>query len=157
MIQTTSEIAKILPHRYPFLLVDRVTAFEPGRRITGVKTFTAGEPFFAGHFAGAPIVPCAILLEMTTQLGAILVLERPGMAGKIALILQIPSAQMHAVAVAGDVLRVQAEVLKLRDHFGELEGRVFRGEELVAEGRMRFAITGVEALPIPARAASPPL
>lgn len=85
-------------------------------------------------------MPCGILLEMTTQLGAILVLEQPGMKDKIAMILQIPSARIHALAVAGDALRVEAEILKLRENFGELEGKVHRGEELIAEGRMRFAI-----------------
>lgn len=135
-----AEIQRILPHRYPFLLVDRVTEFVPAQRITGVKTFTANEAFVPGHFAGTPVVPCGILLEMTTQLGAILVLERPEMAGKIAVILQIPSALMHATAGPGDELRVEAEALKLKENFGELEGRVFRGSNLIAEGRMRFAI-----------------
>lgn len=133
-------IQSILPHRYPFLLVDRVTEFVPAQRIAGIKTFTANEQFVPGHFAGEPIVPCGVLLEMTTQLGAILVLERPEMAGKIAVILQIPSAQMHATAGPGDCLRVEAEALKLKENFGELQGRVFRGDELIAEGRMRFAI-----------------
>lgn len=133
-------IQRILPHRYPFLLVDRVTEFVPARRIAGVKTFTVNEPFAPGHFAGAPVVPCGVLLEMTTQLGAVLVMERPEMVGKIAVILQIPSAQMHATAGPGDCLRIEAEALKLKENFGELQGRVFRGEELIAEGRMRFAI-----------------
>lgn len=135
-----SEIQSVLPHRYPFLLVDRVTEFIPGQRITGVKTFTANESYQPGHFPQRAVVPCGILLEMTTQLGAILVLEQPGMKDKIAMILQIPSARIHALAVAGDALRVEAEILKLRENFGELEGKVHRGEELIAEGRMRFAI-----------------
>ncbi|MGH9352420.1 MAG: 3-hydroxyacyl-ACP dehydratase FabZ family protein [Terriglobia bacterium] len=139
-VMDQAEIQRILPHRYPCLLVDRVTEFVPARRIAGVKTFTANERFVPGHFAGAPMVPCSVLLEMTTQLGAILVLERPEMAGKIAVILQIPSAQMHATAEPGDRLRAEAEVLKLKENFGELQGKVFRGGELIAEGRMRFAI-----------------
>ena len=133
-------IQQTLPHRYPFLLVDRITEFVPATRIAGVKVFSANEWYQTGHFPGAPIVPCGILLEMTTQLGAILVLERPEMAGKIAMILQIPSAQMHAVAQPGDALHAEAEVLKLRENFGELRGTVYRSTELIAEGRMRFAI-----------------
>lgn len=135
-----SEIQRILPHRYPFLLVDRVTGFVPAQRIAGMKTFTANEPYVPGHFDGEPMIPCSILLEMTTQLGAILVLERPGMAGKIAVILQIPSAQMHKVAEPGDALRVEVEVIKLRGNFGELKGTVYRGDDLIAEGQMRFAV-----------------
>jgi 3-hydroxyacyl-[acyl-carrier-protein] dehydratase len=133
-------IQHVLPHRYPFLLVDRIVEFVPATRITGLKVFSANEWHQPGHFPGAPVVPCGILLEMTTQLGAVLVLERPEMAGKIAMILQIPSARMHAVARPGDALRVEAEVLRLHDSFGELRGTVYRGEELIAEGRMRFAI-----------------
>jgi 3-hydroxyacyl-[acyl-carrier-protein] dehydratase len=137
-----SFIQRVLPHRYPFLLVDRIIEFVPAVRIAGLKVFSANEWFQPSHFPVAPIVPCGILLEMTTQLGAVLVLERPEMAGKIAMILQIPSAQMHAVARPGDALRAEAEVLKLRENFGELQGRVYRGGELIAEGRMRFVIAG---------------
>ncbi|HEX5481889.1 MAG TPA: 3-hydroxyacyl-[acyl-carrier-protein] dehydratase FabZ [Terriglobia bacterium] len=134
------EIQSVLPHRYPFLLIDRVTEFVPGQRIAGVKTFTNDEPYQPGYFPQGAVVPCGILLEMTTQLGAILVLEQPGMKDKIAMILQIPSARIHSLAIAGDALRVEAEILKLRENFGELEGKVYRGGDLVAEGRMRFAI-----------------
>jgi 3-hydroxyacyl-[acyl-carrier-protein] dehydratase len=134
-------IHRSLPHRYPFLLVDRIVEFVPATRITGLKVFSADEWHQPSHFPGAPVVPCGILLEMTTQLGAVLVLERPEMAGKIAMILQIPSAHMLAVAQPGDALRAQAEALKLRESFGELQGRVYRGDELIAEGQMRFAIT----------------
>ncbi len=134
-----SAIQSILPHRYPFLLLDRITEFEPGKRIAGVKTFTADEHFAAGHFPGVPIVPSAILIEMTTQLGAVLVLERPEMAGKIAVILQIPEARIKAPVEPGDRLLAEAEVLKWRENLGELRGRIYRGAELVAEGRMRFA------------------
>jgi 3-hydroxyacyl-[acyl-carrier-protein] dehydratase len=136
-----SFIQDVLPHRYPFLLVDRIVEFVPAIRISGLKVFSANEWHQPSHFPGTPVVPCGILLEMTTQLGAVLVLERPEMAGKIAMVLQIPSARMHAVAQPGDALRAEAEALKLRENFGELHGRVFRGDELVAEGRMRFAIT----------------
>jgi len=143
-----SEIQSLLPHRYPFLLIDRVTEFIPGQRIAGVKTFTANESFQAGYFPGFPMVPCGILLEMTTQLGAILVLERPEMAGKIPVILQIPSARMYALAQPGDQIRAEAEALKLHENFGELRGAVYRGKELIAEGRMRFAIAEKQGLGI---------
>jgi 3-hydroxyacyl-[acyl-carrier-protein] dehydratase len=134
------DIRSVLPHRYPFLLIDRITDFVPEQRIAGIKTFAADECYVPGHFPGAPLVPCGILLEMTTQLGAVLVMERPGMRGKIPLILQIPSAEMRAIAHAGDLLRAEAEVLKMRENLGELRGTVFRGQEMIAEGRMRFAI-----------------
>ena len=131
-------IQRIIPHRYPFLLVDRVTELEPGKRIVGIKRFTANENF--GNFQAGFQVPTGILLEAVTQLGAILVLNRPEMSGKIAVILQILSAQMLAQVGPGDSLRLEAEVLKLGERFGELRGTAYRDGALVAEGQMRFAI-----------------
>ncbi len=135
-----SAIQRILPHRYPFLLVDRVTELVPGQRIVGVKCFTGNEEPPLGYSPDSPQVPTGILLEAVTQLGAILVLERPEMAGKIAVILQIPSARLLQPVQPGDVLRLEAEVLKLGERFGELRGTAYREGELIAEGQMRFAV-----------------
>ena len=136
-----SSIQRILPHRYPFLLVDRVTEFTPGVQIQGIKNFTANEAMLAGYSPSFPIVPSGILLEAVTQLGAILVLERPQMSGKIAVILQIPSATLLRPVAPGDTVRFEARVLKLRETLGELQGSAYLGSELIAEGQMRFAIT----------------
>ncbi len=135
-----SIIQRVLPHRYPFLLVDRVTEFKPGVEIRGIKNFTANEAMPLGYSESSPVVPAGILLEAVTQLGAILVLERPQMADKIAMILQIPSAQIHKIIVPGDSVRFEARVLKLRETMGELQGEAYLGNELVADGQMRFAI-----------------
>jgi 3-hydroxymyristoyl/3-hydroxydecanoyl-(acyl carrier protein) dehydratase len=136
-----SAIQRILPHRYPFLLVDRVTAFVAGERIAGIKNFTADEGTLQGRFTGgAAFVPMGIVLEAVTQLGAILVLERSEMQDKIAVILQIPAARMLRPVEFGETLRLEAQVVKLKENFGELKGTVYAGEELVAEGQMRFAI-----------------
>ncbi|MBZ5513507.1 MAG: 3-hydroxyacyl-ACP dehydratase FabZ [Acidobacteriia bacterium] len=135
-----SAIQRILPHRYPFLLIDRVTELEPGKRIVGIKNFTGNEEPSLGYAPDSSQVPTAILLEAVTQLGAILVLERPEMAGKVAFILQIPSATLHKPVVPGDTLRMEAEVLKMGERFGELRGTAYRAGELVAEGQMRFAV-----------------
>lgn len=133
-------IQRILPHRYPFLLVDRVTGFTPGVEIQGIKNFTVNEAMPLGYSAASPLAPPGILLEAVTQLGAILVLERPQMADKIAMILQIPSAQIHTLVVPGDTVRFEARVLKLRETLGELQGSAYIGNKLVADGQMRFAI-----------------
>jgi 3-hydroxyacyl-[acyl-carrier-protein] dehydratase len=135
-----SLIYRVLPHRYPFLLVDRVTKFTPGVEIRGIKNFTANEEMPLGYSLTFPIVPTGILLEAVTQLGAILVLERPQMVDKIAMILQIPSAHIHRMVVPGDTVRFEVRVLKLRETLGELKGSAYIGNELVAEGQMRFAI-----------------
>ncbi len=143
-----SEIQRVLPHRYPFLLLDRVIEFVPGARIVGIKSFTANEAAPHGHSPEVPVVPGGILIEMTTQLGAILVLERPGMAGKVPVILGIPSARMITPVQPGDNLRVEVSVLKLRENFGELRGAVYREGELVAEGQMRFAFLDSQLLTV---------
>jgi len=135
-----SAIQRVIPHRYPFLLVDRVTEFVPGVRIAGVKHFSVNDDAPRGYLPGAPVVPMGIVLEMVTQLGAILVLERPEMAGKVAMILQIPSARLVKPILPGDTLRVEAEVLKFKGAFGEMRGMASRDGELVAEGQMRFAV-----------------
>jgi 3-hydroxymyristoyl/3-hydroxydecanoyl-(acyl carrier protein) dehydratase len=141
-----SAVQRILPHRYPFLLVDRVTELVPGVRITGVKHFSAGDQGAQGHFPGLPLISTAIMLELVTQLGAVLVLQRPGMRDKIAVILQIPSAQMIAPVLPGETVEVRAEVLKLRESYGELKGTIYRDGALVAEGQVRFAITSASDL-----------
>ena len=131
-------IQQLIPHRSPFLFVDRVTAFVPGQRITGVKHFTASDEVSQGNVAG--LVPTTILIEMVTQLGAVLVHAQPQMVGKIAVILSIPSARLLKPVYTGDTLRVEAEVLRFRRDFGEMVGRAYRDGELVAEGRVRFAV-----------------
>jgi 3-hydroxymyristoyl/3-hydroxydecanoyl-(acyl carrier protein) dehydratase len=139
-----SAIQRILPHRYPFLLIDRVTELESGKRIVGIKNFTGNEEPPLGYAPDSPQVPMGILLEAVTQLGAILVLERPEMAGKLAFILQINSAQLHKPVYPGDTLRMEAEVVKMGERFGELRGAAYRGGELVAEGQMRFAVANAK-------------
>jgi 3-hydroxymyristoyl/3-hydroxydecanoyl-(acyl carrier protein) dehydratase len=141
-----SAIQRILPHRYPFLLVDRVTEFVPGQRIVGIKNFSANEDTPLGYSPQSPQVPTGLLLEAVTQLGAILVLERPEMGGKVAVILQIPSARLLKVVHPGDTLRLEAEILKLGERFGELRGTAYLEGELIAEGQMRFAIANADSL-----------
>jgi 3-hydroxymyristoyl/3-hydroxydecanoyl-(acyl carrier protein) dehydratase len=139
-----SFIQRVLPHRYPFLFIDRVTELEPGKRIVGIKNFTGNEEPPLGYGPDSPQVPTGILLEAVTQLGAILVLERPEMAGKLAFILQINSAQLHQPVYPGDMLRMEAEVIKMGERFGELRGTAYRDGELVAEGQMRFAVANAK-------------
>jgi 3-hydroxymyristoyl/3-hydroxydecanoyl-(acyl carrier protein) dehydratase len=137
-------IQQLIPHRYPFLFVDRVTAFVPGQRIAGVKHFTASDEVSQGNVAG--LVPTTILIEMVTQLGAVLVHAQPHMAGKIAVILAIPSARQLKPVYTGETLRVEAEVLRFRRDFGEMVGSAYRDGDLVAEGQVRFAVAPAKTM-----------
>jgi len=139
-VNSPSDILRILPHRYPFLFVDRVTEFIPGQRIAATKHFSAGDEASQGYLPASPILSVGVLMELVTQLGAVLVMERPEMEGKVAMILQIPAARLTRPVEPGDTLRVEAEVLKLGERLGELRGTIHREGELVAEGRVRFAI-----------------
>jgi 3-hydroxymyristoyl/3-hydroxydecanoyl-(acyl carrier protein) dehydratase len=141
-----SAIQRLIPHRYPFLLVDRVTEFVRGQRIVGIKNVSLNDEIAQGYLPVAPTVPLSVVLEAVTQLGAILVLARPEMVDKVAVILQIPSAKSLKRVQPGDSLRLEARVLKLKETFGELYGSAFREGELVGEGQMRFAIANAADL-----------
>ena len=134
------EIAKTLPHRFPFLFVDRIAEFVPGKRIVAIKHFSVNDEASRGNPAGVALIPSGVILELVTQVGAVLVMERQEMAGKIAMILQIPSAHFLKPVEAGDTVRLEAEVVRMKEQFGELRGTIFRDGELVAEGQMRFVI-----------------
>jgi 3-hydroxymyristoyl/3-hydroxydecanoyl-(acyl carrier protein) dehydratase len=141
-----SAIQRLIPHRYPFLLVDRVTEFVPGQRIAGIKNLSLNDEMSQGYFPAAPTVPLSVVLEAVTQLGAILVLAGPEMVGKVAVVLQIPSAHSLKSLQPGDSLRLEARVLRLKESFGELYGSAFRDGECVGEGQMRFAIANAADL-----------
>ena len=145
-LASPSDILRILPHRYPFLFVDQVTEFIPGQRIAATKRFSVDDAAPRGYLPASPIISVGILLELVTQLGAILVMERPEMAGKVALIVQIPSAQLMKPVAPGDTLRVEAEVIRIGERLGELHGAIYHATELVAEGRVRFAIADSSGL-----------
>jgi 3-hydroxyacyl-[acyl-carrier-protein] dehydratase len=122
------------------LFVDRVTEFIPGQRIAATKRFSVDDAAPRGYLPASPIISVGVLMELVTQLGALLVMERPEMAGKVAMILQIPAAQLMKPVAPGDTLRVEAKVIKIGERLGELYGAIYRAGELMAEGTMRFAI-----------------
>ncbi len=141
-----ADITKSLPHRYPFLFVDTVDELIPGKRIVATKHFSVDDFVARGNPEDVVYIPTGTILELVTQVGAVLVMERPEMAGKIAMLLHIPSCKVFKPVVPGDTLRVEAEVVRLRSQFGELRGSIFRDGELVAEGQVRFGIAKAEDL-----------
>ena len=143
---TAADITRILPHRYPFLFVDRIAEFVSGQRIVAMKHFSINDQAARGNPPGVAMIPTGVVLELVTQVGAVLVMERPEMAGKIAMILYIPSARVIKPIEAGDTVRVEAEVVRMKAQFGELRGSLFRDGELVAEGQMRFGIADAKEI-----------
>lgn len=131
------EIMKILPHRYPMLLVDRVLEIEPGKRIVGLKNVTANEQFFQGHFPGAPVMPGVLIVEAMAQCGAVLFLrDMPERDTKLFLFGGVDKARFRRPVVPGDQLRLECELLQKRSNTVKLRGTATVGEVVVAEAEL---------------------
>lgn len=139
-----NEIMKRIPHRYPFLLVDRVLELEPGKRGVGIKNVTVNEPFFQGHFPGIPIMPGVLIIEAMAQLGAVIVLGMPENQGKLALFAGIDKVRFRRQVVPGDQLRLEVEMTRLRGSIGKGKGRAFVDGELAVEGEIMFALVDAD-------------
>jgi 3-hydroxyacyl-[acyl-carrier-protein] dehydratase len=133
-------IQQILPHRYPFLLVDRITELEPDKRIVGIKNVSISERFLSNAPGGAPGVPPTILTECVAQVGAILILSKPENRDKIPLFVGIERVRYRRAVCPGDVVEVEARVKRLRSRMGQLYGFARVNGEVVLEGMMTFAL-----------------
>ena len=140
-VLNTRAIEQIIPHRYPLLLVDRIVELEPGRRIVGLKSVTANEYFFQGHFPGNPIMPGVLIVEALAQTGAVLLLTQPEERGKLPLFAGIDGVRFRRVVVPGDQLRLEVEFTVRRGPIGRAKARATVDGELVAEGELTFAVT----------------
>src|SRR5262245_59277848 len=136
-----TEILALLPHRYPFLLIDRVLEMEPRKRVVCLKNVTINEPFFAGHFPGNPIMPGVLVVEAMAQAGATLLLSAlTDRHDKLVFFTGIERARFRRPVVPGDQLRIQVEVLAWRRIAGRMDGKVFVEGTLVAEATISCAI-----------------
>ena len=131
-------IRKILPHRYPFLLIDRIVEHDPGKSITALKCLSANEPFFQGHFPDYPVMPGVLQIEALAQAGAVLALLAPGNEGKAAFLTGVDSFKFRRQVIPGDVLRLEVKVLRMRSGFGKAQGLATVDGEVCAEGEISF-------------------
>lgn len=137
---TNVQIREILPHRYPFLLVDKVTACEPGVSCDAVKCVTANEPFFQGHFPGQPIMPGVLLLEALAQTGAISILLKEENKGKLVLFGGVKNARFRRQVVPGDVLKLHCEIKKMYGAMGIGEAEAVVDGKTAVKAEITFAI-----------------
>jgi 3-hydroxyacyl-[acyl-carrier-protein] dehydratase len=141
VVYTVSEILGILPHRYPFLLVDRIVALEPQKRITGLKNVTVNEPFFQGHFPGAPVMPGVLIIESMAQVAGVLIYrDLPDKEKKLIYFTGIESAKFRRPVIPGDQLRIEMKLLVRRTNFGKMAGTATVDGKLAAEAVVVFAI-----------------
>ena len=139
-VLNVEEIQRLLPHRYPFLLVDRIVELEPGKRALGIKNVTVNEEFFQGHFPGRPIMPGVLQLEALAQVGGVQLLASIGGEGKLVVLLTIDEAKFRRNVVPGDQLLLEAVSIKIKERTGQVQGRAFVDGQLVCEAMMKFMI-----------------
>ncbi len=134
------ELLEILPHRYPFLLVDRILSIEPGVRATGLKSVSFGEPFFVGHFPGHPIMPGVLIIEMMAQVSGVMLLSLPNHKGKLAYLAGIAKARFRKPVIPGDTLRAEASLIRSRGTMGVVKAEARVDGILVCEAELMFAL-----------------
>ncbi|MFD1422508.1 3-hydroxyacyl-[acyl-carrier-protein] dehydratase [Laceyella sediminis] len=135
------QIQEIIPHRYPFLLVDRIVEWEPGKHAVGIKNVTVNEPFFQGHFPDYPVMPGVLIIEALAQVGAVIVLGLEENKGKLAFFAGIDKVRFREQVKPGDTLTLEVEMIRLRGSMGKGKGIARVGDKVVAEGELMFAIS----------------
>ena len=139
------DIQRFLPHRYPFLLVDRVLEMEPGRSIVGLKNVTINEAFFQGHFPQLKIMPGVLIVEAIAQVGGVLLYHSiPNPQTKIVLLSKLENVKFRRPVVPGDQLELRAEILKLKNRICHLRGRALVGGETAVEGEMMASLLDLQ-------------
>ncbi len=146
-IHTTSEIQALIPHRWPFLLVDRIVEYDPdAKRIVGEKGVTNGEWYFQGHFPGLPVMPGVLQVEALAQTMAVYVAKQPGFGDRIGLFAGIDDVRFKRIVAPGDVLRLEVTMEKLGSRFGKGRGVATVDGEVACEGLLSFIIPPAGAL-----------
>ena len=134
------EIMDLIPHRYPFLLVDRIEEIEVGKSAVGTKNVTINEPFFQGHFPGLPIMPGVLIVEALAQVGAVAIKTMPENKDKLAVFAGIEDLRFKRQVIPGDTLRLVVHLTQLRSRIGVAEVEATVGDELACKGKIMFAL-----------------
>lgn len=142
---TTQQIKEIIPHRYPFLLVDRILELEPGKRAVGLKNVSANEPFFQGHFPDYPVMPGVLIAEALAQTGAVALLQSEENRGKIGMLAGLDGFRFRGQVTPGDTLRLEVEIVRMKGTIGKGHGTALVDGKVVAEGDIMFAIVDPNA------------
>lgn len=135
-----NEILQILPHRYPFLLVDKIIDLQPGIRAVGIKNLTINEPQFMGHFPGRPIMPGVLMIEAMAQVGACALFSLEKYQGQLGILAGVEKMRFKRQAIPGDTLVITSEVLKLKSGFGWFKSEIHVENELVCRGELMFGL-----------------
>ena len=138
---SNQEIKKILPHRYPFLLVDKIIELEPGKSAVGIKNVTANEPFFQGHFPQYPVMPGVLIAEAMAQVGCVALLSLPENEGKLGMFTAIDKMKFRRQVFPGDTLELRAEVLGMKLNIGKAKVSATVDGQIAAMGEIGFALT----------------
>lgn len=141
-----TDILKYLPHRYPFLLIDRIPSMEPGRRITALKNVTFNEPFFQGHFPGTPIMPGVLIVEALAQMSGLLFAQRLEHTGQLAVLLSMDKVKMRRPVRPGDQLVLVAEAIRVRSRTGHCRCHAKVGNDTAAEAEIKFMLVDAEPI-----------
>jgi beta-hydroxyacyl-ACP dehydratase FabZ len=141
-VYSIMDIMSFLPHRYPFLLVDRIVEIDGDKRIVGLKNVTINEPFFQGHFPGAPVMPGVLIIECMAQVAGVMIYrDMPDKDKKLIYFTTIENAKFRRPVLPGDQLRVEMQLLNRRTNFGKMNGQATVDGKLVAEAIVPFAIS----------------
>ncbi len=141
VVLSAEEIHKLLPHRYPFALVDRITEYVPGQYAVGIKNVTFNEPYFQGHFPGRPMMPGVMIVEAMAQVGGIVLIQLPDVEGGLFVFAGIDKVRFRRPVVPGDRLVMTVELLSIkRRRFGKMQARAVVDGQRVAEGELMFSL-----------------